>query len=353
MIDFWPSCGFDQLARNSRGWLIPTDTYLRLFLARPELSLVPESCAAETALHEALCVSPSRPIPLVELDALQDADARDNYMMFLGFRDALLAAGTLESYYLNLFRNGTIDIPPLFLDLIAQAILRNALNGTTDPYEARAAEMLFRAQRISLQDGQILSGDRDVIDMYNETGGLGEIGRLLTQSNAPMRTVTLEVLNANNASGYWQASERHTSLLDLTHEVTQNLSHGLTFQMTRARSGLKALARVLEKWIRHFLGVTVTIQPEQKIDDPAWRWHVGLDSESTTLLNDLYEDRPVTPDRMKRVVSLFRLDFANPGEMRADVAGKPVYLGLTMNADNVVKLKPQNLLVNLPLATSM
>jgi hypothetical protein len=50
---------------------------------------------------------------------------------------------------------------------------------------------------------------------------------------------------------------------------------------------------------------------------------------------------------------LFRLDFVNPNEMRADVAGKPVYLGLTMNADNVVKLKPQNLLVNLPLATVM
>lgn len=352
-MNFWPSCGFDPLARNARGWLVPTDSYLRLFLARPELALVPESCAAETALHEALVALPSRSVTPGELAALQDADARDNYTMFLAFRDALLAAGTLEGYYLNLFRNGTINIPPLFLDLIAQAILRNALDGATDPYEARAAEMLFRTQRISVQDGQILAGDREVLDRYNETGGLGEIGRLLTQSKAPMRTAALEVLSTDNASGYWPAAERHTFLLDLTHEVTQNLSHGLTFNMTRARSGLKALAHVLEKWIRHLLGVTVSIKPAQKIDDPAWRWHVGLDTESSALLNDLYEDRLVEPERLQRMVSLFRLDFANPREMRTDLAGKPVYLGLAMNIDHIVKLKPQNLLLNLPLASAM
>ena len=40
---FWPSSGFGELERNERGWLLPTDDYLRLFLARPELALVPES----------------------------------------------------------------------------------------------------------------------------------------------------------------------------------------------------------------------------------------------------------------------------------------------------------------------
>ena len=37
--------------------------------------------------------------------------------------------------------------------------------------------------------------------------------------------------------------------------------------------------------------------------------------------------------------------------MRTDVAGKPVYLGLAIGEDQSLKLKPQNLLVNLPLAT--
>jgi hypothetical protein len=56
---------------------------------------------------------------------------------------------------------------------------------------------------------------------------------------------------------------------------------------------------------------------------------------------------------MQRLISLFRLDFSNPGEMRTDVAGKPVYLGLAMRADDTLRLKPQNLLLNLPLAAAM
>ena len=59
---------------------------------------------------------------------------------------------------------------------------------------------------------------------------------------------------------------------------------------------------------------------------------------------------PVEAERMQRLVSLFTLTFANPAEMRADVAGKPVYLGLATNAEGVVRIKPQNLLLNLPLA---
>jgi hypothetical protein len=37
--------------------------------------------------------------------------------------------------------------------------------------------------------------------------------------------------------------------------------------------------------------------------------------------------------------------------MRADLAGKPVYMALSMDGNNVVRMKPQNLLLNLPLAS--
>ena len=353
MQDFWPSSGFTHLERNARGWLVPTDGYLRLFLARPELALVPESCPAEIALHASLMASPRQAITsaafAAELAAVADDDVRANYSFFLRFRDDLLVAKTLEAYYLQTLRSGNVKVPPLFIDLVAQACLRNVLNEGADAFEVRAAEMLFRPQRITTQDGQVLSGDLAVLDLLNETGGLGDMGRLLAQNNAPMRAVNLAVLTDANAQAYWESGERHNYLLDLTHEVTNDLSHGLTFTLTRARSGLKALARVLEKWIAHFLGVQASIKPEQKIEDANWRWHVGLDVESTALLNDLYDGRPVETARMQRLLSLFRLTFANPLEMRADVAGKPVYLGLAMNADKVVRLKPQNLLLNLPL----
>ncbi len=352
-MNFWPSCGFDQLQRNGRGWLIPTDDYWRLWLARPELALVDESCPDEIALHQSLQACPTRTTAPSELAALSDADVRDNYQHFFDFREGLRQAGTLEAYYLGLIRSGTINIAPLFIDLLAQAIVRNVLNNCNDAFEVRAAEMLFRSQRISIQDGQVLSGDRDVLDLLNDTGGMGALGRLLIESKVPVRELNLEVLNLDNAASYWHSAERHTFLLDLTHEVNHDLSHGLSFTLTRARSGLKALSRVLEQWIEHFLGVKVSIQPEQKIDDPNWRWHLGLDAESSALLNDLYQDLPVSDERMRRLISLFRLEFKNPDEMRSDVAGKPVYLGLTMNADNCIKLKPQNLLLNLPLSSTM
>jgi Family of unknown function (DUF6352) len=356
MQNFWPSSGFTLSQRNERGWLLPTDDYLRLFLARPELSPVAESCRAERALHEALLKFPSQPVTAADLQALQDGDARESYQLFLRFRNGLLATGTLEAYYLSLFSpsaKGIITIAPLFIDLLAQAIAHNLLADSTNAYEVRAAEMLFRAQRISTQGGQVLSGDRDVMDMLHETGGLGNFGRFLAEAGAPLQTINLQVLSDGNAPDYWQQADRHTYLLDLTHEVSNDLSHGLVLTMTRARSGLKALAGVLQKWVRHFLGVSVTIRPLQKIDDDAWRWHLGLDVESTALLNDLYEGRDVEATRLQRLVSLFRLDFADPQEMRGDVAGKPVYLGLMMNAEGALKLKPQNLLVNLPLRAPM
>jgi len=221
------------------------------------------------------------------------SDARESYTLFVNFRNELLAAGTLEACYLGLFRRGVMGVPPLFLDLLAQAIVRNVLHDSTDAYEARAGEMLFRPQRLSIEDGQILAGDLSVLDMLKDTGGLGDIGRLLAEAKAPLREVRMQVLSDANAADYWRAGERYNFLLDLTHEVNNDLSHGLVLTMTRARSGLTALARVLEKWVQHLLGVTVRIKPLQKIDDAAWRWHVGLDGNATALPTDLYEDPPV------------------------------------------------------------
>ena len=95
--DFWPGSHFSLLQRDARGWLVPTEAYVRTLLARPELALVPESCAAEIALHEGLVAAPLAPVQREQLAAVQDDDARENYTVFLRFRDGLLAAGTLEA----------------------------------------------------------------------------------------------------------------------------------------------------------------------------------------------------------------------------------------------------------------
>ena len=366
---------YAPLVRDARGWLEPNDDYWRLFLARPELMPVPESCDAERALHAELLRAPCQAVTPQQLLQLQDDDARESYGYFLRFRDAVQAAGTLEAYYLQLFPRSSahtktaaasINIPPLFIDLLVEAITRNILADAAGSgpapvaYTLRAAEMLHRSQRISVQDGQVLGGDRDTLDLLHETGGLGDMGRFLAESGAPLPSLTMHVLADHNSAAFVAAwrdqglrSRQRPYLLDLTHEITNNLSHGLVLTMTRARSGLKALAGVLQQWTQHFLGVSVTITPLQKIEDTAWRWHVGLDVEASLLLDDLYLGNDVEPARLQRLVSLFRLDFADPHEMRADVAGKPVYLGLMMTADGALKLKPQNLLLNLPLRAAV
>lgn len=352
--DPWPACGFARLTRNEQGWLVPTPGWLSTWLERPELALVPESCRAEVALHHALRNDPMHRVSAAELRALADADAQENYGHFLALRDGLLAAGTLEAWLLALWRRGNIRTPPLFIDSVVQCVLRGLLDGSDDAWTWRAAEMLFRSQRVSTHEGRLLAGDRDTLDLQRETHGFGDIGRLLVQAGQPLKPVQLQVLSRDNEAAYRASAVagRHSFLLDLTHHIRQELGHGLAFHLTATHSGLKALAAVLERWVAHLLGVAVTIEPLQRIDDEHWRWHLGLDAEASRLLDDLYEGRAVDADRQARLISLFRLQFTDPREMRADIAGRPVYLGLAMDADHLLRLKPQNLLLNLPLARS-
>ena len=126
----------------------------------------------------------------------------------------------------------------------------------------------------------------------------------------------------------------------------------MVLDISFTRPGLDALCRVLEDWVRHFLAVDVSIQPVQAISDERWVWHIGLESESTAILNDLYNDAEVDEERLSRLLSLFRLEFRDSSVMLPAIAGRPVYLGMAMDVDNVLRIKPQNLLMNLPLVAA-
>ena len=117
-----------------------------------------------------------------------------------------------------------------------------------------------------------------------------------------------------------------------------------------AGPGLDALCRVLEAWVRHFLETPVRIQPVQEIRDERWSWHIGLEAEGTALLNDLYNGKEVDEARLARLLSLFRLEFEEPSVMLPKLAGRPVYLAMCMTEAGSLRLKPQNLLFNLPIA---
>ena len=115
-----------------------------------------------------------------------------------------------------------------------------------------------------------LSADADTLDRLQQTGGLGSIGQLLRQAGATLPEAQVQVLGPDNGGAYLASraiDDHHPFVLDLTHEVQQHLSHGLTLTMTRSQSGLKALASVLERWVLHTQGVRVHITPEPRVDD--------------------------------------------------------------------------------------
>ena len=354
--DLWPASGWRQLSVDHHGRLQPTPAYWQHWLTRPELALVSESCGAEIALHGRLQRQPLHPVTQGEIAALADADAAQNYRHFISLRDAVQAAGTLEAWTLAQWRGAPVSVPPLFLDLVTQAIVQQLLGDTTNAVEVRAAELFFRPQRVTFEQGRVLAADSATLAEQSQTQGLGDIGRLLAQAQMATTGLALPVLGPDNAERYWaeatRAEFRSSLLLDLTHQLSSDVGHGLQFKLTNARSGLKPLAALLQRWVQHLLGVEVAIEPIHRIDDAHWRWHLGLDAQASALLNDLYEGHSVDDERLSRLISLFRLTFANPAEMRRDVAGSPVYMGLMATAGGQLRLKPQNLLLNLPLAAA-
>lgn len=335
MPDFWRNSGYHLLERREDGRLAVTDAFLRAYLMRPEVRPVEESCAAERALHESLLDDPHRPVAESEIAGLADPDAQDNYRIVLAFRDRLVAAGTVEDCYLGLFLEpGAVPVPPLFVDQLAHVIVRGLLEGVDDGLRARAGELFFREQAITINEGFVMAADAETVDMYATSGGFGDLGRLIAEAQTPLRTVNLDVLDETNAELYWSRDEAHDTVLNLNF----------------AGAGLDAVCRLLESWVRRFLGVGVSIQPVQQIRDERWVWHVGLDQEGTAILNDLYNREPVGEGRLARLLALFRLELKDPGIMPKAIAGRPVYLAMAMTEGHRLRLKPQNLLVNLPIA---
>jgi len=292
---------------------------------------VEESGPGELALHASLMESPRRSVSEIDLSKIEDADARGNYRVVLRFRERLLQAGTVEGCYMGLFK-GAVDVPPMFIDQLAHVIVRNILDGVSDPLEARAAETFFREQKATVKDGHVLLADLETVEMHAAGGKYGSIGRLIVEAQGELASAELDVLDRANAELYWSRDSRHDTVVGLTY----------------GRPALDAFARVIEKWVAHFLDVKVRVRPMRAIEEPRWAWHVGLDAESTAILNELWAGNQVDAGRMRNILALLSLHFDDPAVMRREIAGRAVVLALSAR-DGVVRMKPQNLLLNLPL----
>ena len=325
--EFWTASGHQLCDRDAAGRLLPTPDLWRAFLARPELLPPEEACPAERALHARLL---DAPLAVADPAPLADADARENWQVFLAFRDRVQAAGTLEAAWCGLYRGDVRGVPPLFLQMLTHLIARAACAGVSDAFALRAAELFWRPQRAALTQGATLLADTEYLE--GQGARTGALGRLLAEAGAsPLAKI--EVLSAANAPGYAARSDAHDLALDIAE----------------GRPGQQGLAQALEAFIAHLLGETVQIRPVPVIEDASWTWHVGLDPEATAIANDLWHGREVAQARLARILWLARLEFADPARVLARARERPVYLALAMDAAQQVRMKPQNLLVGLPL----
>jgi hypothetical protein len=323
MKDFWLSCGHHLLDRDAGGGLVVTDEFLKVYLARPELAPPPEACAVERTLHAALLADPRRPVAATDIAAIADADARENWQFLIEFRDHLVRHPTLEAAYLALARRGAGSIPPLFLNQMVHAILRNALDDCADPFVLRAAEMMFRPQRLTLHEGALVAADDELI-----AGASGApVSPLVSMLGIPA-AAAIDVLTDDNAATYWERSDRFDMALDLT----------------AGRRGQAALGEALARFLRHMLALEVEIEPLVEMRDVPFTWYVGLDAEATQIGDRLWNGGTLDAATAERVVALYRLSLHASA---AEVEG-PIYLILAMTPERVLRMKPQNVLTGLP-----
>jgi hypothetical protein len=328
MNDFWISCGHHLLDRDQGGGLLLTDEFLKVYMARPEMIPPPEACPVERTLHSALLADPRMTVAPSDIAAIADADARENWQMLIAFRDHLIRHKTLEAAYAELVKQGLKNTPQLFVNQLVHVVMRNALDGVEDAGVVRAAEMFYRAQRVTMHEGSLIAADEEKIGGANP----GSVSPLVSMLGIPAEA-EIEVINGENAASYWQRSDQFDMAIDLTG----------------GRAGLTALAEAMRRWIGHVLGVEVAIEPLTEMRDVNLAWYVGLDADATRIGDLLWHGEDLDEPTMAQVIGLFRLTFRDPSVVLDKVKGEPVYLILAMNPDKQIRMKPQNLVTGLPI----
>lgn len=326
----WKSAGQHLTHRLDNGWLAVSADFLRAYYTRPEIHPVEESCAVEHALFERLMEDPFAQVGEAEIDTIADPDAAANYRLVLRFRGHLVAKGSIEAAYASLFTPGAPMIPPVFISQLTHLIIGNMLLGETDAMVARAAELFFRDQTATTTKERIMLADAEVVETRAQKAAL------LAEADPARAEVALDILNDVGAEDYWERADHFDLALDFRF----------------AEPGQDAFARLIERWIEHFLDLKVRVEPLQSVLNQSWSWHVGLDAEANRILNALYEGEYLPEEGQGKIVALFRMQILDEERVIEHMRRKPVFLGLAIDARDRIRMKPQNLLINLPLIPS-
>jgi Family of unknown function (DUF6352) len=325
--DFWLSSGHHLLDRDAGNRLLVTDEFLKAYLARPELVPPKDACAAERELHRSLLRDPRQFVAASRIAAIADTDARENWQMMISWRDHLVKHHNLEAAYLEIVRRN-IRFPHLLVGQMVHAIMRNALDDCDDVFTLRAAEMFFRPQKLLIGEGSVIAVDEEMQSSLDP------------QPRSPLvellglpATVDADLLDDASAASYWERSDRFDMALELT----------------AGQRGSVALGEVVRRWLSHLLGIDVAIEALTELRDARLSWYVGLSAEATRIGDALWNGGEISDAMRAQLVGLFRLTFRDPTAMIERVKGEPVYLLMAMAPDEVLRLKPQNLVTGLPI----
>jgi hypothetical protein len=324
--DFWPSCGHHLLDRDDAGRLCVTDEFLKAYLARPELMPPPQACLVERTLHHALLLAPRQPIESGQLARIADPDARENWQTMIAWRDHLLRHRSLETAYLEIVRR-RMKFPHVLINQLVQAIMRNALDGYDDVFMLRAAEMFFRPQKIVREAASLVALDEE----KDSPGDRHAPAPLMTLLGLPITEV--DMLSESTAHSYWKRSDRFDLALDLS----------------AGERGMVALGSVIARWLSHLLDIAVAIEPLSELHDAPFSWYLGLSSEGSRIGDAIYSGRDLGDAARAQLIGLFRLTFRDPADVIEQVRGDAVYLLLATTTDELLRLKPQNLVAGLPI----
>lgn len=325
---FWISSGHHLLDHDPAGHLVATPDFWRVYLARPEIVPPDNACLIERAVYDRLRRDPSASVAADEIRHISDRDSRENWRYFLAFRDHVAGHPTLEAAYLAFARGRAPPLPPLFINQLVHLILRNALDGETDAYLLRSAELFFRAQRLTMRDGLMMLADEEQID---HGVPIVDHASPLTSIFEAARAKDLDVLSPANAETYHRRSDAFDLVVDFRH----------------GQPARTAFAQVIQRWLAHLLGLDLKVAPIERLDD-TWSWFVGLDREGTEIGNALWNGTVPPNDGVKRIVALFKMDMLNSAGAVETATEQPVYLILGMTTANTIRVKPQNLITGLP-----
>jgi hypothetical protein len=324
--DFWLSCGHHLLDRDASNKLLVTDEFLKAYLARPELVPPAGACAAERDLHRLLLGDPRQSVAASQIAVIADVDARENWRMMISWRDHLVKHRSLEAAYLEIVRRN-ISFPHVLIGQLVHAILRNALDDCNDVFTIRAAEMFFRPQKLVIGKGSIVAVDEEM------ESSLDRLPRSpLVELLGLPATSDIDLLDDASVATYWERSDRFDMGLGLADQ-----------------RGLAALGEVVRRWLYHLLAIDVTIEALTELRDERLSWYVGLSSDATRIGDAIWNGGEFSDTMRTQLVGLFRLTFRDPADMIERVRGEPVYLLMAMTPDQVLRLKPQNLVTGLPI----